>query len=581
MSELKKIDPLSHSKTVSYINCERKFSFNYLESIKEPSGIHAAVGTFVHSVIEEFYKNEMSKNPYFEWKNSSNYLFEVQESLWEKHQKYLTYLYEKEKVSINNSFQSLEEWINQLIINYVELEDWIQNESNLSNLKFSQEEKFIKNLKINNELYVKKELNDKEVSFVLRGYIDRLQESETGKKIIIDIKTGKPPSSLDSEKADQIKSYALLYGEENVEEGYVYFLGEKNIKPEKRIFQVEIKDIDDNKKYYLKTFGSMSRKSEYDKENYAQDFFTDVWKAKMNPFCNWCFYKNGCPEWAKVYQQNEFSKYLDKFYSKLRHSGGLSKQEKNIQEEVTSIFASLKNLDLDIQNNLQSLSQEQLNDLLNTVNTLNDIKKQNSGVNHVINKIKILLSELEELETISTEIELLDNYITPSKKAIVHVEYDMAEEKLWNTFTSILQNLQNEEIISRLGDYNESFTKKIDELRRDWILWKDFKEVSRFVDLNLKNLIEEFIDFKLFRKNKISLLKKKPLNEFFQYYQNEFSKILDFEIQDLYFAGDGSENHLMNLRKLGLEIQEKLENVIKLQNSIEDNMSRLSTLELK
>ena len=157
----------------------------------------------------------------------------------------------------------------------------------------------------------------------------------------------------------------------------------------------------------------------------------------------------------------------------------------------------------------------------------------------------------------------------------------MAEEKLWNTFTSILQNLQNEEIISRLGDYNESFTKKIDELRRDWILWKDFKEVSRFVDLNLKNLIEEFIDFKLFRKNKISLLKKKPLNEFFQYYQNEFSKILDFEIQDLYFAGDGSENHLMNLRKLGLEIQEKLENVIKLQNSIEDNMSRLSTLELK
>ena len=79
------------------------------------------------------------------------------------------------------------------------------------------------------------------MSFVLRGYIDRLQESETGKKIIIDIKTGKPPSSLDSEKADQIKSYALLYGEENVEEGYVYFLGEKNIKPEKRIFQVEIK----------------------------------------------------------------------------------------------------------------------------------------------------------------------------------------------------------------------------------------------------------------------------------------------------------------------------------------------------
>ena len=48
-------------------------------------------------------------------------------------------------------------------------------------------------------------------------------ETEKGNKIIIDIKTGKPPSSLDNEKSDQIKSYALLYSEENVEEGYVYF----------------------------------------------------------------------------------------------------------------------------------------------------------------------------------------------------------------------------------------------------------------------------------------------------------------------------------------------------------------------
>ena len=64
MSELKKIDPLSHSKTASYSNCERKFSFNYLESIKEPSGIHAAVGTYVHSVIENFYNTEKAQNLY-------------------------------------------------------------------------------------------------------------------------------------------------------------------------------------------------------------------------------------------------------------------------------------------------------------------------------------------------------------------------------------------------------------------------------------------------------------------------------------------------------------------------------------
>ena len=35
-SNLKKISPLSHSKVSSFSNCERKFSFNYLESISGP-----------------------------------------------------------------------------------------------------------------------------------------------------------------------------------------------------------------------------------------------------------------------------------------------------------------------------------------------------------------------------------------------------------------------------------------------------------------------------------------------------------------------------------------------------------------
>ena len=69
MSEtnLKKISPLSHSKTSAFVNCQRKFSFSYLEGIKEPSSIHAAVGTFVHSVIEEYFKHEDNPNPYFNW----------------------------------------------------------------------------------------------------------------------------------------------------------------------------------------------------------------------------------------------------------------------------------------------------------------------------------------------------------------------------------------------------------------------------------------------------------------------------------------------------------------------------------
>ena len=580
MSELKKIDPLSHSKTASYSNCERKFSFNYLESIKEPSGIHAAVGTYVHSVIENFYNTEKEQNPYFDWSGSSNYLLDIHENLWKKHKRYLSFLFNKEKTKVNNSFKSVEEWVNQLLLNYIELEDWIQNESDLLNLKFSKEAPLINDLNITNELYVKQEIKTEENSFVLRGYIDRLQETEKGNKIIIDIKTGKPPSSLDNEKSDQIKSYALLYGEENVEEGYVYFLGEKNISPEKRIFKVTIEDIDENKKYYVKTFDSMTMKSKFDIENYSQDVFADVWKPKINPFCNWCFYKNGCPEWVKVYQNNDLSKLLNKFYSKLRHKGGVSKLEKEVQEEIVSIFAKFKDLDLDIQQNLQSLFQNQLQELLNTITSLNNIKKQNSVINEVLNKVKILLSEVSEVESISSNKELLDNFIIPNQKVLVELNYEMPEEKLWQSFTKILQDLQNEPVSSQLGNYEDSFNEKVDDLRRDWILWKDFKEVSKFAELNIKNLIEEFMEFKFYRKNSISLLKRKPFIEFLMNNQDEFNKILELEIQDLSFAENVAEDHLINLKKLTGEILEKLKKIINIQNELEENISKLSKIKI-
>ena len=580
MSELKKIDPLSHSKSASYSNCERKFSFNYLESIKEPSGIHAAVGTYVHSVIENFYDSEKAKNPYFDWNGSSNYLLDIHANLWKKHKKYLSFLFDKEKSKVNNSFKSIEEWINQLILNYIELEDWIQNDSDLLNLKFSKEAPLINDLNISNELYVKQEIKTDKNSFVLRGYIDRLQETKNGNKVIIDIKTGKPPSSLDSEKSDQIKSYALLYGEEHVEEGYIYFLGEKNISPEKRIFKVAIKDIDENRKYYVKTFDSMTMKSEFDIENYSQEIFADVWKSKINPFCNWCFYKNGCPEWVKVYQNKDLSKLLNKFYSKLRHKGGVSKLEKEVQEEIVSIFAKFKDLDLDIQQNLQSLFKNQLQDLLNSITSLNNIKKQNSVINEVLNKVKNLINEVSEVEPISLNKELLDKFIIPNQKAIVQLNYEMPEEKLWQSFTKIIKNLQNEQISSQLGDYEDNFNDKIEDLRRDWILWKDFKEISRFSELNIKNLIEEFMEFKLYRKNTISLLKKKPFIEFLMIYHDEFNKILELEIQDLYFAENVAEDHLFNLKKLTSEVLEKLKKIINLQKELEENVSKLSKINI-
>ena len=89
---------------------------------------------------------------------------------------------------------------------------------------------------------------------------------------------------------------------------------------------------------------------------------------------------------------------------------------------------------------------------------------------------------------------------------------------------------------------------------------------------------EEFLEFKFYRKNKISLLKRKPFVEFLRIYHDEFSKILDLEQQDLYFAENGAEDHLFNLKKLTNEILEKLRKVISLQNELEENISKLTNI---
>ena len=161
---------------------------------------------------------------------------------------------------------------------------------------------------------------------------------------------------------------------------------------------------------------------------------------------------------------------------------------------------------------------------------------------------------------------------------LVELHYEMPEEKLWQSFTKIIKNLQNEQISSQLGSYEDNFNEKIDDLRRDWILWKDFKEVSKFSELNIKNLIEEFMEFKLYRKNTISLLKKKPFIEFLMIYHDEFNKILELEIQDLYFAENAAEDHLFNLKKLTSEVLEKLKKIINLQKELEENVSKLSKI---
>jgi hypothetical protein len=577
---LKNISPLSHSKTTSFVNCQRKFSFSYLEGIKEPSSIHAAVGIFVHSVIEEYFKNESNKNPYYNWTSSHNFLSQTYEQKWKTHSKKLSFLYHQQKSKVNNSFESIEEWTQQLLLNYIELEDWIQTKSNIEALKFPPDAKTVADISIQNELYVKKELFLNDDGFILRGYIDRVQSGLNGKKIIIDIKTGKPPSSLDKEKADQIKSYALLYGDEDVDAGFVYFLGEKNIKAEKRILEVPIKNIGENEEFYISTYESIVRKSVQDTENFNNEVFKDVWNPKLNYLCNWCWYKNTCPEWVSIYQDKETADTLNKVYSKIRHSGGLSsKQNKHIKNEIDSIFNEISNNDLNLQSILDGLQKNELEELSKTIIVINYQKKETSTSVKALNKLKKLLIELSEQSFILENNKLLDTFIHPSQKDVVSVDTQQKPEQIWKIITKVLNNIQDEEIVSQLGDFKSEFDETIEDLRTDWLIWSEFIEVDKLKDIQIEKSVEEVMDFQFFRKNKIEIIKKETLTNFFDNQISKFSTLKDIKASDLNLPEDNSKQYIASIHKLGHEIIQLLMKMREIQESTNKYINKLASLE--
>ena len=90
MSDITDFNTLSFSKASSFNDCEKKFSFSYVEKIRTKSGIHASVGTFVHEIIEEFF----NQDDYLDLMNNDNekelsYLTTIFEESWKKIHRHL------------------------------------------------------------------------------------------------------------------------------------------------------------------------------------------------------------------------------------------------------------------------------------------------------------------------------------------------------------------------------------------------------------------------------------------------------------------------------------------------------------
>ena len=549
-----------------------------MESISEPSSIHAAVGTFVHSVIENYYKNPDNKNPYFNWEKTFNYLQDSYEELWVKQEKYLTSLYVNQMSKVNNEFEDLEEWINELIKNYIELEDWIQNKSNFDSLKFSTDLSTIGELKIENELFLKKEFSSSQDTFVLRGYVDRLQKTYNDKHIIIDIKTGKPPSKLDKEKSDQIKSYALLYGEDNIESGFIYFLGNKNINPEKRIFEVPIRDIDKNEKYYVNSYEKMSKKTVSDINNFTNKKLVDVWQPKINNLCNWCWYKHSCSIWIDQYTKIDTS-ILESKLTKLRHLGGLSKVDDNIQKSVKNIFYKINDLDLAFQKNFEDLKSKDLKNLHRILKSIQSQKIENSEVLKASNKTKKLLQELANLDELKKNDDILNTFLVPNQKTLVKLSSEISETDHWKIISDILNNLQDDTFTSLLLDYENDFKLQIDDIRKHWIIWNDFNEVDNFNESDYIADLEKLIEFKLFRKDKLSYLGKKSLMEFLTLSLDKLKTLETMNYDDLTNSNNNFKPHFEDMISLCSKVILQIKELMDTYSIIESNLEKLSNVD--
>ena len=128
-SKLPNYQPLSHSRRSKFEECPRAFSFSYLEKIPQTNNIYAGVGTFVHSVIEDFYNNPKNPNPRnYTGEDPLGCFRNVFDERFTKEGEELTKLFENSEV--NNNFSSVKDWLITLMTNYVNIENFIHDRRN-------------------------------------------------------------------------------------------------------------------------------------------------------------------------------------------------------------------------------------------------------------------------------------------------------------------------------------------------------------------------------------------------------------------------------------------------------------------
>ena len=571
-SAITSFDTLSYSKASSFENCERKFSFSYVEKIKTESGIHAAVGTFVHEIIEEFY----NQNNFFDYiKNDSDkelaYLSESFEKNWSKQKNSLQRLYNKEKKT-PVEYESLEEWVKTLIKNYIELEIFISQNSDLypdlqitQDISIFNEKRFTK--------YFDFENNDKLQSFELQGYIDRLIFSNDLLHCsIVDLKTGKPSSFGKEDKKDQIRTYQYLVTEGNSDEfdtqknfvvtnGYLFYLGGKNIDPKKRILKVSESDFNNIDTFisnkFEKTLKNVLSKRSLDIEIYNSEGVKSPWKAKKQILCGWCDYKSICDEWIEKIIDSNSAFPANQAFQKLRHSGGVDNISKFQSSKTMTAFQNTnKSLDA-LLTYFDETFKPFLKTYLEVLKTWSDIDDE----------LKLVESSLKKfIKQGTSENKIINEEI---KKILLQLVSDKTcNTDSWELVIKGINLIKNNKDTIDNIDFKEFEIFLVDARKK----WKNSieKKESSFSFVELIDVVDTIYDYKFF-----NVKLRTPIKNF-KNYLNEFSDLIQTVNKTI-----GGEDDCTVLFSKNKELHLKINKLLNLLENYQNSLESFSKLKIK
>jgi putative RecB family exonuclease len=255
MSEIqKRINSLSPSRANDFKTCPLLYRYKTIDRLPEPPSTAALRGTIVHEALERIYDLPSGSR-------AIEYAHDLMVTAW------------------SNAIIEDENVI-KLFADQNEIEDWLASGRELINRYFLLEDPNSFE-PAEREVHVEYQQPN---GLLLHGYVDRLDQADTGEIRIVDYKTGRSPKEGYEEKAFfQLKFYALVIWRSR---GVVpkvlklIYLGNSETLP---------KEIDESD--LLAVERSISAIWLAIRKNHI----SGNWPATPSRLCDWCSFKEFCP----------------------------------------------------------------------------------------------------------------------------------------------------------------------------------------------------------------------------------------------------------------------------------------------